>query len=286
MAKDDKDAVPAGSKIQDNSPDDLEGLDVEETADESKGSDDVEVKGSEGEDKKGASAPDSETAKQLSGKTTEELLAIIEEGQKQIGKQANEVGELRKMVGEMQKTGAKDENTAPDFDAQLNDVLAQVEDGKLTMTEALRQTYAIAQGSAKELTKAELEQAAAKQQAETASQQFLSENEDFHDVVKSEDVQKLIASSPIFDEFSAYERVKRTMAESELEKTRARVAELEKEREEMIKNGAQVASKVGKAPGVEVRTAQTTKTRPRGRADMRAAKQSALAALERVRTSG
>lgn len=245
---DEERVVPTGSQVQDNSgTSGNTNKDAEqETSDaqKSQSSQDQDAssqsKGSEqtegGEQKSGTDQQPQDTQGQRS---TEELLQTLQQSQQEIN---------QKLDG-MQKPSDDGKSQEPDYDSQLNELDRMLQEGELNLSDYQTRQRSIMEQKAKTEASSVVDQKLQEKEMEQASDQYLQQNPDFQQYYNSQSMQQTMKQNPLLDEVGAYEHLKRVEAESKVGELQQQLEQLQKEREQAVKNGAQVTDTVGKDSG-------------------------------------
>jgi hypothetical protein len=277
--RDEVDSVPVGSVPVNFNSDDEASLGIDLNPDEAINEDALT---GQGEDGVAAETQEelSKTAEQVAGKSTEELVKMLEDAQQQIGKMGEELGSLRTAV-----TGkGKEQEAAPatpdrDFDAELDVLRTKVEDGELTASEAYIEQTKILREQMSYVMDTKLAEKEREHQAKTAVQKFLEQNQDFEQVTQTQEAESFLRQNPVYDRLAYYERTQRAKAETMLTQTMAQLASVTAELEAARKAGAVGTDKVGKDAGAGVREARTAPQPPPKSFNPKKARESGLAAL-------
>lgn len=225
--------IPSGSEVPVDAGQTKAEDKTVETRDDNKGS----------EDKK---SEESETTK---------LKSELANLQKVMGRQGRELGDLRK-----QSQNSSQEDSGKDYDALEADITDRLDAGELDLKTALKEMNRLATErgalAATEMMREEQQESRSKQ----AVAEFRAKNPDFDNVVESGELDEILASNPIHDNFSAYQEFRRNQVLSDME---AKVAEARKAGEEEgrkiaaeAKNATQVLGKKGDDTKPEIK--QTT----------------------------
>lgn len=209
--------------------------------------------------------------------------------EKKLGEQGNEMGQLKKQNQELvqqleqMKSGdqdkAKGEQQAPGYEDKMNQIYKQLDDGDISVEEALRQSNALT----KQMTEANVEKAASQKVQEALEQKdqeamvnkFFEDHPDFQQLKESGVLDQEKQSMPGFhDDFSAYFAHKARTAADEAYK---------KGKEEMqgLAEGDANTEKVLQKPGSTMRNQN-----PEPLTDEGDIKQSMLQRLQEARKTG
>lgn len=273
MAGKDKEVVQTGTTVVDNSKD-RPGRQPDEsvekpTADsqskkQETGDQDSKGQDSQTQDKQAADtkASDAKAGDQqaVAGKegdqSKEDLAAYFQKLQESNTKLAEKLDGIQTQQNNQDASGQDQTQPLDQINTQLQDLRQQVTDGDIDM-----QTYVDKQSELLEqkqsiLVDQRLDQYNQEQEAMRTYERYLQENPDFREVVASQDVQGMIQQNPILDEVSGYERAKRMAAEAKVQELEQRMAALEKEQQEAVRNGDRVTDTPGKESGTDLKDAQ------------------------------
>lgn len=221
----------------------------------------------ESEDKGGGAK--AEVPEKFQGKTTDDLIKMYQDLEKDHGRIGKEVGDLRKqtdiqtkqtelLLNQLsslsQERGKPSGQQAPDFDQRIADLKTAVESGDMDIGEAFAQTVALTTERAGAIATEAVKRARQEENATAAKDRFLKDNPDFPELQQSGELAKIRAENPMHDDFSAYHEYKRREALSTLD---ARVKEaFDKGIAEggKLAQGAEAAGRVSGKSGASVRT--------------------------------
>lgn len=194
--------------------------------------------------------------------------------QKVLGKQGQELGELRKK----NETPAK-KDEPKDYDALESNIVNKLDSGELDLKSALREMNKLATERGAKLATEQIRTEQNKQKSAEAVNAFKQTNPDYDKILESGELDNIIASNPLHDSFSAYYEYKNNVLMSEME---TRLSDAKKAGEEeglKIASESKNPSKVLGKQGTDIREKQT---QPYG---SRAETKSAMAeALQRMRS--
>jgi hypothetical protein len=216
-------------------------------------------------------------------KSADELANAYSELETRFGKQGSELGDLRKTVNTLTEQmtnaqkGTKEAATAKesafDYQAQVDEIYRKVDNGELSVEEALRDSNALTaqlvEQMASQKTQAAINQARSESEAETIKSEFLKDHPDFYELQQSGALEEIKATSPLHDDFSAYFALKAAQAKEEGKK------ELER-----LMKGADPAAQAAMGSGAAIRQTNTRPTKPLSSVEMR---QSMMGTLAKVR---
>lgn len=186
-------------------------------------------------------------------KSSEDLAKAHTDLEKKLGTQGKELGALRNQIAQHEAAkaeAAKKETKAPetDYDARINEIYQKLDDGDISVAEALKQSNAI---TAEIVRKQAVEESNKRTQdilldkdAEAAESEWHKQHPDYNEVVASGVLQPYIDKNPILvDETIAYFQYK---ADQRFEDGKAEA--------ERIAKGAAEADTVVKETGVITKT--------------------------------
>jgi len=277
-SKDEKEkAVPTGSEPVDNSGTSKNNENDSEqqtsdnqsqsSTDQTQSSQDKGSKQTEGSDQAGASDQQQQTTGQMS---TEELLQTLQKSQQ-------DIEQVNQKLDSLQKTSEDGQGQQPDHDSQLNELDRMLKDGEINLDEYQVRQRGIMEEKSKQQANDVVEQRLEQQKLEQATEEYMKSNPDFEQYYNSKEMQQLLKSSPLMDEVGAYERLKRSEAESKVSELQQQIEALQKERDQAVKNGAQVTDTVGKDSGAALQHGEIENNKNLG------PQQGMMAALQRAR---
>ena len=231
-------AVPTGSEPQDNSAPSKnnsqnQGEDGQNASSQSEGS-----QKTEGGESQGGNDQTQDTQGQRS---TEDLLQTLQKSQQEI---SEKLDGLQKPAEE-----GSTQSTEPDYDAQLNELDRMLQEGELNLSDYQTRQRSIMEQKAEAKAGNVVDQKLQEQKLEQASEDYIKQNPDFQQYYNSQEMQKVMKDNPLMDEIGAYEKLKRSEAENALAEKDKQIEQLKQEREQAVKNGAQVTDATGKDPG-------------------------------------
>jgi hypothetical protein len=273
---DEEKSVPTGSEPVDNSGTSKNNSDQQTSDNESQSSTDQtqssQDKGSnqtEGSEQSGASDQQSQEGT-TGGKSTEELLATLQKSQQ-------DIQQISDKLDGLQKTSDDGQAKEPDYDAQLNELDRMLKEGEINLDEYQVRQRGIMESKAEEKASSVVDQKLEQQKLEQATEKYMQENPDFEQYYNSKEMQQLMKQNPLLDEVSAYERLKRSEMEGKVSELQQQIEALQKERDQAVKNGAQVTDTVGKDSGSALQHGEIENNKNLG------PQQGMLAALQRAR---
>lgn len=220
-------------------------------------------------------------------KSPDDLAKAYAELEKRFGQQSGEVGELRKqqqiLFGQLEGKGGQQGQASqqaqtpaqPDYDAQLMDIQQKVDDGELSIAEALKLSSDISANKAATLAAQQMQKLQQQQQAQQVQTQWLEQNPDYTEFVGSPDHASIMKSNPLHDDFSAYHAWKAQRAATEAyEKGKAEVQNLAQ--------GAEAGRKVLAGQGATIRQNNPAQT-PAWKYDPESTKAKMMATLDKIR---
>jgi len=219
-------------------------------------------------------------------KSPDDLAKAYAELEKRFGQQSGEVGELRKqqqiLFGQLGEKGGQQGGQAssappaqPDYDAQLMDIQQKVDDGELSIAEALKLSSDISANKAATLAAQQMQKIQQQQQAQQVQTQWLEQNPDYTEFVGSPDHASIMKSNPLHDDFSAYHAWKAQRAATEAyEKGKAEV--------QSLAQGAEAGRKVLAGQGATIRQNNPAQV-PAWKYDPESTKARMMATLDKIR---
>ena len=171
------------------------------------------------EEQEDQQAEETEGEKLLAGKfkTPEELEQSYTALEQKLGEQGEEVGNLRKQTQflteqlESGKQAAQDEGgeVGEDYNAKLQDIQNQIEEGDLSISEGLAKTSEITAAMAADQAMTKFQETQQQQTVEASRQKFSEENPDFFELQQKGALDKVKSQYPgLHDDFSAYFQLK------------------------------------------------------------------------------
>lgn len=233
--------------------------------------------------------PEPEKTPDITAKLQEQL----DNAQKLIGRQGQELGTLRKSYEALSAQMVKetDKGQEPDIEAQLREIQAKVDSGDMDFGEALVATTKLgAQLGATQANDTWQNSLKQNQQREMQSK-FLADHPDFTELADSGALDEIIAKNPLHDHVSAYFALKSDQRRAEMENIIAK-ANAEKEeaakkaREEGVQEGAKLASASKQAAGVIGKAGQVQPTTTERRMTPAERQENMLAALRAAKSGG
>jgi len=212
-------------------------------------------------------------------KSPDEMATAYQELEKKLGEQGNDLGNLKQMnsmmLEQMQARQAQEQTPATeaekdtfDYDSGMAEITKGVEEGDLSIEEALAQTANLTAEKATRNALSQYEQMTAKQQQEAAQQKFLDDHPDFTELQQTGKLEQVKKTLPnMHDDFSAYFALQ---AETALADAQA------KEELEKIAQGDERTNKVLNKPGAKAKDIG----KPKGKLSQADLKKHTLARLE------
>lgn len=202
-----------------------------EASSQSEGSQQKATEGGEGK----------EAGEQKTGeRSTEDLLKTLEKSQQEI---TQRLDSMTKPSEEGQK------EQQPDYDAQLNELDRMLKEGELNVDDYSARVRSIQEQKFANQSSEIVDQKLKEQQMEQATDQYLQQNPDFQQYYNSQEMQQVMKQNPLLDEVGAYEYLKRQEAEQQIADLNQRLEQLQQERDNAVKNGAEVTDMPGKDSG-------------------------------------
>ncbi|MBI9090148.1 MAG: hypothetical protein JEZ12_13110 [Desulfobacterium sp.] len=210
---------------------------------------------------KAAPAPDPEP-EPLLGKFagTDELAAGYTELEKKLGEQGNENGNLKQMnqmlLEQLQSKSGQEAATEPeadafDYESEIATLSKAVEDGEMSVADALVKSNDLATQRATRDAMTKYEEVTQKRTVEQTQQQFLDDNPDFLELRQTGALEQVKKSLPgLHDDFSAYYALKANEANEALtaQKETDRIAGGDERTKKVLNAPGSPATKIGKGP--------------------------------------
>jgi len=150
-------------------------------------------------------------------KTPEEMEQGYTNLEQKLGEQGEEVSTLRKQTQylteqlESGKQAAQEEGgqAGEDYNAKLQDIQNQIEEGELSVSEGLAKTSEITAAMATDQAMTKFHETQQQQAVEASKQKFAEDNPDFFELQKQGELEKVKSQYPgLHDDFSAYFQLK------------------------------------------------------------------------------
>lgn len=239
--------VPTGSEPVDNSGTSKNSAKNAEQSSEKQGSQDQPsgsqpegASQSEGSQKAAEGGESKEAGEQKVGeRSTEDLLKTLEQSQQQINQR----------LDSMTRPAEEGQSQEPDYDAQLNELDRMLKEGELNLDEYQSRQRSVMEQKFTNQSSEIVDQKLQEQQMEQATEQYLQNNPDFQQYYNSTVMQQVMRQNPLMDEVGAYESLKRQEAESKVAELNQQLEQLKQERDNAVKNGAEVTDMPGKESG-------------------------------------
>lgn len=167
---------------------------------------------------------------------------MLKASQSMIGKQSNEIGQLRAQLAQMHQASQQPQGPSPD--QQLNDILAKIDSGEVDPGEGMRQALAIQSNLTASQVMNQLSQQQAANESAKVQQSFLEKNPDYYDILQSGALDSYIKDDPMSDEYTAYHRYKSDQRIADMEKEYQQKIVAAKEEGAKLAKGAEAAGKV------------------------------------------
>jgi len=189
-------------------------------------------------------------------KSQGELAQAYTELEKKMGEQGNELGSVKQMnammLEQMQNRQAQDKTPATegevddfDYDAQMAELVKGIEEGDLSVQEAVAQSANMAAEKATRNAMSKYQEMTAKEQQKAAQTKFLKDHPDFQELQRTGKLEEVKQTLPgMHDDFSAYFALQ---AEQNLAKAQDKVAL------ETIAQGDERTAKVLQKPGTKAK---------------------------------
>lgn len=234
--------VPTGSRPVDNSETSKNNAKNTEQGSEKQGPE-SQASGasqSEGSQKTTEGGEGKKAGEQKTGeRSTEELLKTLENSQQEISQRLDSLTQPTE-EGQAQQ---------PDHDAQLNELDRMLKEGELNLDDyQSRQRNVMEQKFANQSSEI-VDQKLQEQRMEQATEQYMQQNPDFQQYYNSREMQQIMQQNPLMDEVGAYESLKRQEAEQKNADLNQQLEQLKQERDNAVKNGAEVTDMPGKESG-------------------------------------
>lgn len=275
-SKDEKEnSVPTGSEPVDNSGTSKNNQNdgnqqtsdsqSQSSTDQTQSSQDKGSNKTEGADQAGAS--DQQSTGQMS---TEELLQTLQKSQQ-------DIEQVNQKLDSMQKPSDDGQSQEPDYESQLGELDRMLKSGEINLDEYQVRQRGIMEEKSKQQANDVVEQRLEQQKMEQATEEYMKSNPDFEQYYNSKEMQQLMKSNPLMDEVGAYERLKRSEAEGKVSELNQQIEQLQKERDNAVKNGAAVTDTVGKDSGAALQHGEIENNKNLG------PQEGMMAALQRTR---
>jgi hypothetical protein len=169
------------------------------------------------------------------------LEKMLQDSKSMVGRQSNEIGELRKKLEEL---GKPKEPEGPNADEQIAQIMRQMDEGEVTINEGMRQVLALNSQLTASQVMGELSKQRQHEKAMEVQNKFLKENPDFNEVVDSGQLQPYLDADPLADEYVAYKEWKKDQKIAALEAEYQAKIQAAKEEGAKLAKGAQKAGQV------------------------------------------
>jgi hypothetical protein len=193
----------------------------------------------------------------------EELASAYSELEKKLGEQGQELGTQREMartlMEQLQQTSgqAKTPPTEPeaeaiDYDAQMQELMSAVEEGDLSIGEALMKSSQLSAQMAERNALSKYDEISRQKALQQTQQQFYQANPDFEQVQASGALEAIKGELPgLHDDFSAYYAYKAQQAAQQAAQKQetARIAEGDVRTEKVLQKPGTQAKNIGKKQG-------------------------------------
>jgi len=134
------------------------------------------------------------------------LEKMFKDSQSMIGKQSSEIGSLRAKLDEM--TRQPEAPAGPSDDETLNDLLAKMDNGEITIEQGMREALAINSKLIAVQVMNQLNQRDEQEKVAEVQGKFLKDNPDYEEVLQNGALQPYLDADPMADEYTAYHKYK------------------------------------------------------------------------------
>lgn len=158
--------------------------------------------------------------------------------QQLIGKNKELEKSLQEMQEQMQAMAKQSapEGEGSDLESQFAEVSRQLEDGDISMSEALTKQRELIESSSQQRIETIMQEQQRQADAARIQERFLADNPDFEELKNSGDLEAIVQTNPLHDMLSAYYAHKAETAQKESEKqVKEAVAKAVKETEERVR---------------------------------------------------
>lgn len=230
-------------------------------------------------------------------KTPDEVAKAYQELESAHGRQSSEVGDLRKQndlllqavaggkgTQQQQVPNQQQQSVEPDYDAQMAAIQKQLDEGDISVTEALKAAAEISAQKGAQLASTKIMTAQKQEKIQAVQKDFLDQNPDYAQFVNSPDLQAYMAKNPLHDQFSAYFAWKADQNAAAVETAKKTGFEEGKSAVEKLAQGSEAARNVISGQGAAVRNANPTPPPPAWKHNPEDVRKSMYAKLDQVRT--
>jgi hypothetical protein len=196
-------------------------------------------------------------------KNPDELATAYTELEKKLGEQGSELGNLKQMnsmmLKQMETRQAQDQTPATeaekdsfDYDSGMAEIAKGVQEGDLSIEEALAQTANLTAEKATRNALSQYEQMTAKQQQEAAQQKFLEEHPDFVELQQTGKLDQVKKTLPgMHDDFSAYFafQADQALADAQAKQELEKIAQGDERTDKVLSKPGAKAKDIGKPKG-------------------------------------
>lgn len=196
-------------------------------------------------------------------KSPDELATAYTELEKKLGEQGSELGSLKQMnsmmLKQMESRQAQDRTPATeaekdtfDYDTGMAEIAKGVQDGDLSIEEALAQTANLTAEKATRNALSQYEQMTAKQQQEAAKAKFLDDHPDFIELQQTGKLEQVKKTLPgMHDDFSAYFafQADKALADAQAKQELEKIARGDERTDKVLNKPGAKAKDIGKPKG-------------------------------------
>lgn len=172
------------------------------------------------------------------------LEKMLQDSQKMIGKQANEIGQLRSKLDEF---GKPKEPQGPGVDEQVAQIMQQMDEGEIPIQEGMKQVLALNSQLTASQVMADLNKQRQEEKFTEFQSKFLKENPDYEQALESGELQPYMEADPLADEYVAYKQWKADQKIAALQaEYEAKVAAAKEEGAKLAKGSTAAGKVLGK----------------------------------------
>jgi len=196
-------------------------------------------------------------------KSPDELATAYQELERKLGEQGSELGSMKQMnsmmLEQLQSRQAKEETPATesekdsfDYDSGMAEIARGVQEGDLSIEDALAQTANLTAEKATRNALSQYEQMTAKQQQQAAQQRFLEEHPDFIELQQTGKLDSVKKTLPgMHDDFSAYFafQAEKALADAQAKQELEKIAQGDERTEKVLNKPGAKAKDIGKPKG-------------------------------------
>lgn len=168
------------------------------------------------------------------------LEKMLNDSKSMVGKQSNEIGELRKKLEEL--TAPKD--TAPPIEDQITDIERQMDEGEIPIRDGMKKILALNSKITASQVMSELDKQRQEEKFSEWQNNFIKDNPQFEEVVSSGALQPYLDADPMADEYVAYKLYQADQQLAQIKADYEAKVQAAKEEGAKLAKGAQQAGKV------------------------------------------